>query len=460
VLEKGVRRWRTRKDPFADVWESEVVPMLRGIPGLTPRTLFEVLGKKYPGKYTQSQLRTFQRRVREWKALEGPGREVIFLQKQQPGRMGLSDFTVLKRVEITIKHKCFHHRLYHFRLGFSGWCDVKVILGGESYTALAEGLQQALWKLGRVPQEHRTDSLSAAYRNLCKESAEDVTRRYEALCSHYGMKASRNNRGQGHENGGIESPHGHLKHRMGQSLLLRGSCDFDSVEAYQEWIDGIVREINERNRDRIEAERPYLKALPANKTADYTEKAVRVTTASTITVRRVIYTVPSRLIGTSLRLHIFDDRIDGYVGASLGVRLPRVYAPDNNHRARCVDYRHVIESLERKPQAFRYSRIRDELLPSEQYRMIWEWIDQVLEPRAACKMMVGILGLAHRADCETALGDYLMTQKQENQMPTLYALQDRFGGKVSVIPVVRVANHSPSDYDSLLPGPYGKGVTP
>ena len=417
--EKKPRDWRTRKDPFKQVWDSEIVPKLKACPKLTAQTLFEDLQKRYPGKYSNSRLRTFQRRVKEWKALHGPSKNVMFLQRHDPGRMGLSDFTILKNVEITINKEALNHRLYHFRLAFSGWCDVKVILGGESYTALAEGFQNALWKLGGVPSEHRTDSLSAAYRNLSKEAADDITKRYEALCGHYGITATRNNRGLGHENGSIESPHGHLKNRIRQALMLRGNSDFESVESYQHWLDEIVREINDRNGDRISAERSCLKALPVNRTSDYTEKVVQVTTSSTIDVSKVLYIVPSRLIGESLRMHIFDDRIEGYTGTSVAVTLPRIHTV-NNRRARRIDYRHVIGSLERKPQAFRYSQIRDDLLPTEQYRTIWQWLDRKLEPRAACKMIVGILSLAHRSDCEQELGDYVTLRQNSNQMPTLH----------------------------------------
>lgn len=456
--EKRPRYWRTRKDPFADVWENEIVPMLKNAPPLSPQTLFEYLQKKFPGRYPDSKKRTFQRRVKAWKAICGADKEVMFLQDQQVGRMGLSDFTLLKDVEITIKGEPFNHLLYHFRLAFSGWCDVKVILGGESYTALAEGLQNALWKLGGIPDEHRSDSLSAAYRNKSKNAAEDMTHRYEALCAHYGMASTRNNRGKGHENGSIESPHGHLKRRIRQALLLRASHDFDSIAGYQQWIDEITKEINERKQDRIEVERHHLNPLPLTRTSDYTEKVVRVTTSSTISVGRVLYTVPSRLIGESLRLHIFDDHVDGFVGTSNAVTLPRVYAPDSNHRARCIDYRHVIGSLERKPQAFRYSQIRNDLLPDDRYRMIWQWLDQKLESRAACKMIVGILALANRSGCEHELGDYLIIQKQDNRMPTLHALQERFGKKNIEIPLVEVKSVSASDYDQLLSGTYAKAV--
>lgn len=455
--EERRRNWRTRQDPFEDVWEEVIVPMLKETPSLTALTLFEYLQKLYRGEYPDSKLRTFQRRVKTWRALHGEEKEVMFRQNQEVGRMGLSDFTKLKGAEIRIDGKPLKHLLYHFRLAFSGWCDVKVVLGGESYTALSEGLQNALWKLGGVPNEHRSDSLSAAYRNLSKDAAEDITQRYEALCVHYGMKATRNNRGKGHENGAVESPHGHLKRRIKQGLLLKGNSDFDSVKTYQNWLNSITKEINGRKRDRIEMERSHLKRLPLVRTSDYTEKVVTVTSSSTITVRRVLYTVPSRLIGETLRLHIFNDRIEGYVGTCKTVTLERKYAPDNNQRSRSVNYRHVVGSLERKPQAFRYSQIRDELLPDERYREIWQWLDQKLEARAACKMIVGILALAHRFDCEQELGDYLVTRKQDNKMPVLHELQDRFGKKSAKIPNLEIKSSSVSDYDHLLTGDLGKG---
>lgn len=448
---KGKRHWRTRKDPFAGVWESEIVPMLAECPQLQPLTLFEHLNNKFPGKYHQFQLRTFQRRVKQWKALNGNGKEVMFLQRQVPGRMGLSDFTQLKKVSITIKGELLKHLLYHFRLIYSGWCHVMVVLGGESFTALSEGIQDALWRLGGVPGEHRTDSLSAAFKNLSKDAKQDATRRYDELIRHYGIVPTRNNRGKGHENGGIESPHGHLKNRIQQALLIRGSVDFESVADYQQWIDTIVRSINILNRDKVAVEREHLKPLPLHRTVDYTEEVVGVSTTSTILAKRVVYTVPSRLIGEKLRLHIYNDRIEAYLGTTHAHTLPRHFSSNHNRRGRCVNYRHVIDSLERKPQAFRYSQLRDDLLPSDTYRHIWQWFDRELDPRAACKTIVGILSLASRADCEKELGDYIVAKLADNHVPALHELQKRFETKAVTIPDIDVMVVSGQEYDILLP---------
>lgn len=446
----AIRHWRTRKDHFEGIWENDVVPMLEQNFKLQPLTLFEHFAIKYPVKFQNSKLRTFQRKVKNWKALNGAGKEVMFLQEKVPGRLGLSDFTKVKKFTITINGEPLKYLLYHFRLIYSGWCHVKVVLGGESFTALSEGLQDAFWRLGGVPIEHRTDSLSAAFKNMAKDAKEDVTKRYKELFSHYDLIPTRNNRGKGHENGGVESPHGHLKNRMHQALLLRNSVDFKSVKEYQQWLDIIVRDINTRNADKVAEERKHLKKLPLQRTVDYTEKVVGVSTTSTILVKRVTYTVPSHLIGERLRLHIYHDRIETYLGTTHVVTLSRKFTSDNNRRSRCVDYRHVINSLERKPQAFRYSQLRDDLLPSDTYRLIWEQLDRSLDPRVACKTIVGILSLANRTDRETEIGDYILKKMEDKHIPVLHELQKIFDKKGEVIPEIDIMVVSGEDYNILL----------
>ena len=221
IQARKIVHWKTRTNLLDDVWDTELVPLLEQTPHLLPLTLLESLQEKYPEQYPDSLLRTLQRRVKTWKSLNGEAKTLIFRQAHVPGRQSLSDFTQLKGVEITIAGEPFKHLLYHFRLAFSGWSHMKVILGGESYSALASGLQEALWRLGASPLEHRTDSLSAAFKNLSTEVKKDLTDRYDALCAHYNMTPTRNNVGVSHENGSIESPHGHLKRRIKQALLLR-----------------------------------------------------------------------------------------------------------------------------------------------------------------------------------------------------------------------------------------------
>ena len=442
------RHWRTRPDPLEAVWESELVPLLRREPTLSGITLHDYLEERYPGRYPASILRTLQRRIKHWRATEGPAKEVIFRQQAVAGRLGLSDFTK-PSLGVTIDGQALVHQLYHYRLAYSGWRYVKVILGGESFTALSEGLQNAWWRCGGVPQEHRTDSLSAAFCNQHPDSERDLTEAYEVLCAHYGVTASRNNRGVAHENGAIEAAHGSLKRHLDQALKLRGSREFAELNAYEQFVERIVTKLNRRVAARFNDERTALRALPPRRSQDYTPLVVKVTRSSTIEVRRVLYTVPSKLIGEALRIHLFDDRLEGYLGAAPVIRLQRVYPGAGRERARSVDYRHLIDSLAAKPQAFRYSMLRDDLLPDAQYRWIWSTVDARLPPREACKWMVGVLALAARYDCQQRLGEQLVAALLRDQLPTLKTLQAQFLPEQTP-PPIEARQHALYEYDQLL----------
>src|SRR6202790_3032586 len=285
---KKVPRGRRRPDPLADVWDSEIVPVLKTAPGIRAIAVLEEIRRRHP-EIGPGIRRTLERRMRGWRALAGPEQDVIFRQEHAPGRLGLSDFTDTSALGITIAGVALAHRLYHFRLAFSGFEHAHVVLGGESFVALAEGLQNALWTLGGVPEQHRSDSLSAAFRNLDADAKEYLTQRYEALCGHYGMTPTRNNPGVAHENGSIESSHGHLKRALADALLLRASRDFDDLAAWRGFVDEIVGRGNARNAKRIDQERMALKKLPIRKTADYEEVNVDVTTSSAFTLRKVFY---------------------------------------------------------------------------------------------------------------------------------------------------------------------------
>jgi transposase InsO family protein len=446
------RLWRTREDPFTQVWEQELEPRLKESPALMPITLLEYLQDKHPGHYPDSLLRTLQRRVKQWRGCHGEAQELIFRQTQVPGRLGFSDFTKLKGLIITIQGAPLKHLLYHFRLAYSGWSYAKIILGGESYTALTEGLQEALWRLGGSPHEHRTDSLSAAFKNLSKQEEGDLTQNYEEFCLHYGMKPSRNNRGIGHENGSIESPHGHLKRRIGQSILLRRSNDFEDVESYQEWLDEIIKRNNQRNAKNITLEREKLQSLPVYKTVDFTELMVLVHSTGTIEVRKTTYTVPSRLRGERLRVHLYDDKLRCFLGSHLVIELPRIYSIGKDVRARLVDYRHLIDSLVRKPQSFRFSQIREDILPNPIYKTIWKFLDRKLEGRASCKLMVGILFLAAKFDCEKEMGEKIISTISLENIPNIEELKRQFGRQAIIHDGLSIKQHTLHSYDDLLNG--------
>lgn len=448
--QRGGERERSRPDPLAEVWQNELEPMLQQQPRLKPMTLFEYLQQRYPGKYPRV-LRTLQRRVQQWKALHGESPEVMFELRHEPGGMGFSDFTELKGIEITINGKPFEHLIYHYRLGYSGWQFAQLIQGGESFVALSEGLQNALFACGGVPKQHRTDSLSAAYRNGGSRRSKALTQLYQELCQHYRLQPTRNNRGNAHENGAIESPHGHLKNRIEQALLLRGSYDFATIEEYQALIDTAINGLNVQCQERFEQEKAYLQPLPPRRVADYEVVSAKVSSRSTIEVRCVLYTVPSRLIGRTLELHLHHDRIIGYLGNQEVVKLPRIRPVDPaKRRAHCINYRHVIEGLRRKPRAFLYCTWQQELLPNDHYRQLWLQLKSQFDLDSAAVVMVEALYIAAVQDKETAVAAYLETQLAAQSL-TLMRLQQHFQLLSPTLPDLQVNQHPLSTYDQLLP---------
>jgi hypothetical protein len=442
-------RGRRRADPLLHIFEAEVIPMLQAAPALRPVTVFEELQRRHPG-LPSGVRRTLERRVRAWRAQHGSDQEIVFRQVHEPGRMGLSDFTEMADLGVHVAGERLDHRLYHFRLACSGFEHAHVILGGESYVALAEGLQNALWTLGGAPREHRSDSLSAAFHNLNTEARADLTSRYEALCAHYGMEPTRNNRGLAHENGSIESPHGHLKNAVRDALLLRGTCNFDSLDDYRSFIGELVSRKNARNAHRIEAERALLQLLPPTRTSDYEEARVYVTRWSGFTLRRVFYTVPSRLIGHRLGARVYDDRVALLIGGTPLMTLRRGRpGPDGKH-GHVVDYRHVIHALRRKPMALLNLVYREQLFPREAYRGMFEWLRENHGDRLACKMSVELLSLAHERGCEAELAGLLAEHLELSRLPDFNALRARFAPDPHRLPQVRVQLAPLSAYEELI----------
>ena len=451
--QKQTPHGRRRPDPLAAIWDSEIVPMLEAVPGLRPITILGEMLRRHRDLPTGTR-RTLERRVRTWQALHGPEREVIFRQEHPPGKQGLSDFTEGNSLGVTVAGVPLAHRLYHFRLAFSGWQHAEVVLGGESFVALAEGLQNALWALGGAPHEHRSDSLSAAFRNLDRDATEDQTKRYEALCSHYRMTPTRNNTGVAHENGSIEASHGHLRAALEQALLLRGSVDFAELSLYRRFVAEVVGRANAERRRELESERPALKSLPPRRTADFEEELVYVTRNGGFLARRVFYTVPSRLIGHRLQARIYDDRIECFLGGELVLALRRGRAPQGRamrgRTGHVVDYRHVIHALRRKPQALLNLVYRDQLFPRPAFRNAWDALIAAGPPRTACKIMVGLLALAHERGCEAELAAELEALLDAGTLPDLKVLEAKFAPSSSSLPHITVALPPASTYDALL----------
>jgi len=448
--QKKAPRERRRPDPLAGIFDEQIVPLLKQSPGLRPVALYEELMRRHP-ELGSGIRRTLERRVRAWRALYGPEQEVIFRQTHEPGRMGLSDFTDMNELGVRVAGELLDHRLFHFRLAYSGFAHAHVVLGGERFVALAEGLQNALWTLGGAPAEHRTDSLSAAFCNLSRAAQEDLTTRYEELCRHYGMRPSRNNRGVAHENGSIEGPHGHLKQAIADALLLRGSRNFDDLAAYRGFIDELVSRRNMRQRGRIDAERAVLKPLPKRRTQDFEEVLVRVTSSGGFALRKVFYSVPSRLIGHRLRVRLYDDRLEMFVGSTPVLTVARGRPSAKGTHGHVVDYRHVIHALRRKPMALLNLVYRDQLFPREAYRRTFEMLLGDLGERAACRRMVDLLALAHERGCEAGLADHLDALLSRGELPDPADLRQRFAPDPGALPVIEVPLAALSSYDDLMP---------
>ncbi len=442
------RHWRTRADPLAEVWSSEVVPMLEGAPSLMAVTLLEELQRRHPERFGDAVLRTLQRRVGQWRAEHGEEREIYFAQEHPPGRLGLSDFTVADELDISLGGLAFAHRLYQFALAHSGWRHVRVVLGGESFQSLAAGLQDALWMAGGVPEEHRTDSLSAAFNNLAER--EELTKRYHALCEHYGLRPSRNNTGVSHENGAIEARQGSLKKGLDQALLLRGSREFADLAAYEQFVAETVRRLNARCARAWEAERACLKPLPARRTTDFEEIDARVSKFGVFTAKSVLYSVPSRLAGHRLKVRLHSTHLDAWLGGVKVFECERLHASAADRHPRQIDWRHMLPSLKRKPGAFARWVLRDAMFPRSEYARAWQRISAKLPERAACRLMVELLDLADRANVVAELAAVLAALQAQDELPDIDALRERFAPRPPAMPDVQVQLPSTAVYDELL----------
>jgi len=372
--------WGTRADPFGEVFESEVVPLLAADEKrvLEARTILGELDRRHPGGFSARHLRTLQRRIRQWRALNGPDKEVFFPQEHPPGREAAYDFTNCDELGVTISGTLFDHLLFELALSFSGWRWPTVALS-ESYEALLLGVQEALWRLGGVVEVLRSDNLSAATHELPLSGGRALTRRYQGLLDHYGLGSTRISPSRAHENGVVEQAHRRTKSILAQMLVLRGSRDFASVEEYQCWVREVIeREHNTLLKEKLAAERGYLRPLPAVALPAYTTFTVTVRRWSTLRVVNHTYSVPARLIGERVRVHLHHDHLEVYYAGKLVERLPRL----RGQRWARIDYHHVIWSLVKKPGAFARYRWREELFPSLVFRRAYDALRSLHGERA------------------------------------------------------------------------------
>lgn len=435
------RNWRTRTDPFEATWP-EIAGMLAQSPGLEAKTLMKWLIERYGAPYHWGQLRTLQRRVRDWRALEGPNDgDIIFPQVLHPGRQSQSDFTVMDELGITIAGQPFPHLLFHFMLPYSRWEAVSICFS-ESFDALAHGYERAISELGGVTPEHRTDNLSAATRKL--GGGRVFTKRWCDFLSHYGVTPTRNNPGQSHENGSVEKSHDLFKNAVEQSLLLRGHRDFAERAAYEEFLSRLTADRNAERASRFAEEVPRLGSLPGRTWNDPVELVVRVCPWSTIVVQKGIYSVPSRLISHQLRVLVYADALQVFYGKKLVQQMPRL--PKGGGVS--VNYRHVVGHLVRKPGAFANYSFREELFPGLVFRRAYDRLRECEGDRAD-KAYLQVLHLAAMGS-EAEVGLALELLLTEGHAPTAAAVKELIHPQSASLPAVRVAAPDLAAYDDLL----------
>lgn len=400
------RNWRTRDNPFEEDWPA-IVKRLEDAPELEAKALFEDLMASNPDRYNLGQLRTFQRHVRQWRAQEGPAKEVFFPQAHRPGEAFQTDFTWLTSLGVTINGEAFPHMLCHVVLPFSNW-EWGSVCRSESMSALIRGIQAAVFRLGRVPRYHQTDNSTAATHNL-QAGKRAFNDDYLALMKHLGMEARTIGVGKKEQNGDIEAINGALKRRLKQHLILRGDCDFRNLEEYERWLWEVMEKANHLRQRRFSEEFAVMQPISVTRLPEYTETRATVGQGSTIRVKHNIYSVPSRLMGEEILVRVFDDRLEVFHGGTHQFKVERLLGK-GGHR---IYYRHIIESLVRKPGAFERYKYRDDLFPTVLFRRAYDALAQALpSTRKADLEYLRILHLAAstmESEVETAL-EILLSQ--------------------------------------------------
>lgn len=436
------RTWRTREDPFAEDWPA-MEAMLEKEPGLEAKALFEHLLTLRPGCYQAGHLRTFQRRVKRWRATRGPEKEIFFPQAHRPGEAAQTDFTHAKELGITIRTNAYDHLLCVTVLPYSCW-RWATPCRSESMAALREGVQNAVFQLGRVPTFHQTDHSTAATHQL--KASRPFNDQYLALMRHLGMKPRTIAVGKKEQNGSIESSNGALKRSLEQELLLRGSRDFRSREAYAAWLATILAKKNRTRSERLAEEVAVMRPLGVRRLPAYTVVDVRVGSGSTIRVKSCTYSVPSRLIGEKVRVHVHDARLEVYLGGALQTETPRV----RGRAASNVRWRDVIGWLVKKPGAFRRYRYRDAIFPTATYRRAWERLDESLSTWSADMNYLQILKLARDTGQEN-VGWVLATLLDAGDLPRFDRVVEALEREKPDAPELTVPEVEIATYDDLTP---------
>jgi hypothetical protein len=362
---RPARDWRARPDALAVIWpEAEL--RLSTAPELEAKALFEHLLLVRPEQAPVAQLRTFQRRVRPWRLEHGPAPEVIFPQTHRPGEVMQVDWTHAKELKVSIAGHLRDPLLCQAVLPYSNW-QWATRCQSESLRSLRAGLQEALFRLGKVPKLLQIDNSSAATHQISGEGKRDFNPEFLSLVAHYGLAARTIPVRCPNENGDGESHNGHLKRRLEQPLLLRGTRDFVNEAADDQFLAEVLAKANGQRTTKVAEELAVMRELPPTRLCQYDEVECQVCSHSTIRVKRVAYSVPARFIGRRLRARVYEQPLEVYHGAERIAQITR--APG---RQAVIDYRPVIQALLRKPGAFARYHYREELFPGSLYRRAYD----------------------------------------------------------------------------------------
>lgn len=439
---KKDRTWRTREDPFSDVWE-EAKEKLEGAGRLQVKTLFEWLCEKYPGRFKPGQLRSLERKVRQWRALEGPAKEVFFPQIHYPARLSQSDFTHMTDLGITIAGELLRHMVFHFVLTYSNWEHVSVCYS-ESFESLSEGLQEALFALGGTATEHQTDRLTAAVNK--EANPEEFTSAYRALLSHYNVKGRKIQAGKANEDGDVEQSHYRFKQAVEQALILRGNKDFENVSDYEQFLQTLTNKRNASREERFREEKALLQPLPQAKLNTTKRFRVRVNRNSLIFVQHNTYSVHSRLIGEEVEVRVYAQYLEVWYAQKCVDKLRRQRGTKKSH----IEYRHIIDWLVRKPGAFENYLYKQDLFPTTTFRTAYDLIHSKT-PLRASREYLKILELAAR-ESESKVEALLRDMIKSGEPPSAASITERLKSETQPLNTteVRVDAINLCDYDTLL----------
>ena len=392
---KPEHRWRTRPDPFDGVWEDEIEPLLRNDPTgqLKATTIIDCPSTSSGGRAASWPVQRIPAAhpattITRLAGAAWSGSGGVLPPGASAGMGGPVDFTHCGELRVTIAGQSYPHLLFQLILSHSGWRYAEVA-AGETFLALQQGLQNALWTLGGVPEVVCSDNTSAATHELRSSRGRALNDNYAALLDHYGLRSTRINPGQSHENGVAEHAHYRLKDAIDQALILRGSRDFDTTDDYASFVRQLVERRNRLAEGKLEQEMLCLRSLPPAPVPEYVNYQSKVRKWCTIQVAGHSYSVPSRLIGKEVQIRLYADWAEVYYKGHLVERMERVRGEGEAN----VNYRHVIGSLVRKPGAFARYRFREQLFPTMHFRLTYDALREWRGERADVEY-VRILHLA------------------------------------------------------------------